>query len=219
MFEKRKNRHKEQNAELQSKLDKHVMDFDKAFADREAEKDSAKKITMLKALRVNIADAEYYIGNDVSSLSRQRAKHTPKSYLKRVGLVSACLPILTAPPVIFEADWTSLGSIDDKSRELKTKVDVNGFDTAIASYRERITELLKQTVENCDLNETSKSPHFPDALSCYEPLKTKFEAAALARAALGHKELVPDEAPEEKTEAPQKVLRAANSRSYSKAVI
>ena len=212
MFEKRKNRHKEENADLQAKLDKHVKNFDKTFADIEAERDSAKKIIMLQNLDIKISNAAYFIRNDVSSLSRQRAKHTPKSYLKKAWLVTACLPIITAPPVILDADWTSHSSIDDKSRDLKTKIDVDGFRATAAAYQSRITELLEQTVENCDLNETSKSPRFPDALE-YTPLKKKFEAAALARAALGHKELVPD-APEEKAPAPEKLLRTVNSRSY-----
>ena len=185
MFEKRKNRHKEQNVELQATLDKYIKSFDKPFADIEALKDSAEKIIKLDDLDTRIWRTIKQIDDKVYSLARERAKHTPTSYLKKAWLVTACVPIFTAPVVIIDADWTANRSIKDKKRELKTLVDVDSFKATLTAYRERtIPALLEQTVENCDLNETSKSPHFPDALE-YTPLKKKFEAAALARAALG----------------------------------
>lgn len=198
MFEKRKNREKKQNEELQDKLNAYLTTFGKALAEIENTKDAAEKILRLESLDYQIERARKYVERQMEALTRDRAKHTSKTYLRKTALTVATLPVITGL-ITMDMDWTSQKSVKEKARELEGKVDIIPFYETTTAYKKHVAEMLKATVANCDLDETSKSRYFPDALG-YSPLKKRFEAAAIARAALGYKDLTP----ETEKQAPEK---------------
>jgi hypothetical protein len=191
MSQKARAAQREENTALADKIDAHLKTFDEYFAVIEAMKDPAEKILRLQDLDICIREAKLSIKKETSALIDKRAKRSAKTVLKRTGLVIASLPLFTTPITMVLPSWTSQSSIEEKSRELKGEVNVEDFQKTIAGYEERVAKMLDRTVKDCDLTEIHKSRHFPDALHGHEPLRKKFEAAAIVRAAIGDEELKP----------------------------
>lgn len=185
---KKENIKREQHTALIAKIEAYQKAFDEKFSEIEATEDSAEKILKLRVLDRQINPAIYDLQENINYIVKKRARHTAKTYFKKAGLVVASLPIFTIPVYTVDASWVSLSSVDDKLRELRQVVDINGFNQRMNEHLRCITKMLDETVKGCDLNEISKSPHFSDALHSHGPLKKRFDAAAIARAALGEEE-------------------------------
>jgi hypothetical protein len=184
---------------LAAKMDAYQKAFDESFAAIEGFKDHAKKIVKLRGLDNELYRAgraidsgQEAIDSEQSRLDSIRTARSTKNRVKKTGRIVAFVLTLGCPFIETNYSPKSLREETQKLKELIDgafeQIDMDAFRKTLADSHARITTILDETVKNCDLGEIHKSPHFSDALHGHEPLKRKFDAAAIARAALGEEE-------------------------------
>jgi hypothetical protein len=182
---------------LPAKIEAHEKSFDESFAEIQSIRDHAKKIVKLRDLSNELLQARRAIDRErdqvfieKSELINLRANRSTKTRRKTIARILGAIPTLAYTVVV--AERVSQKSLREEEQKLNKlvdgafeQVDIATFKKTVADNQARVTAMLDETVRACDLKEIAKSQYFPDALHNHEPLRKKFEAAAIARAALG----------------------------------
>jgi hypothetical protein len=207
LSKKNENLEREENAALAAKIDTLTVKmeayqkaFDESFAEIEDIKDHAKKIVKLRGLNSELYWAERAIDRKRDGIFTEqrrlisiRADRSTKTRRKTIARMVGIVPTIGYTVIV--AERLSQKSLREEEQKLKElidgafeQIDIGTFRKTLADSRERITTMLDEAVKNCDLKEISKSQHFSDALHSHGPLKQRFDAVAIARAALGEEE-------------------------------